>query len=62
MSKGTPRASWVPNLEESHLSGAGLAADNSHFVALPQSHSGVVAVVHLAHSAHTIVQRGAFLE
>ena len=54
----------LPNLDGSHLSGAGLAADNSHFVALPLSHcfsefapsSAVVA--HLAHSVHMTVQRG----
>ena len=28
-----------PSVEESHLSEAGLVTDNSHFVALPQSHS-----------------------
>ena len=39
MSKGIHRASCLPNLEESYLSGAGPAADNSHFVVLPQSHS-----------------------
>ena len=53
MSKGMHRASCSPNLEESHLSDAGLAMDNLHFVALPQSHSsGVcssrVVVVHPA--------------
>ena len=38
-SKGQHKASCSPNLEESQLSVAGLVADISHFVALPQSHS-----------------------
>ena len=39
MSKEIHRACWLPNLEESHLSSAGPAVDNSHFVAFLQSHS-----------------------
>ena len=33
------RIFYSPSLEESHLSDAGPAMDNSHFVVLPQSHS-----------------------
>ena len=39
MCNGQHKASCSPKLEESQLSVAGLAADISHFVALPQSHS-----------------------
>ena len=39
MSKWTHRISYSPTLEKSHLSDAGLAIDNSHFVVLSQSHS-----------------------
>ena len=38
MSEGQHKASCSPNLEESQLSVAGLAANISHFMVLPQSH------------------------
>ena len=55
------RVFYSPTLEESHLSDAGLAMDNLHFVALPQSHSSEFVplgwVVHLAYLACTTIQR-----
>ena len=35
----THRVSYLPSLEDSHLSDTASMADNSHFVALPQPHS-----------------------
>ena len=61
MSKWMHRVSYSPILEESHLSDAGLAMDNSHLVALPLSSrncSSRMVVVHLVHVAHTTIQRG----
>ena len=63
-SKGQPRASCSPNLEESHLSVTGLAAEISHIVAhssvslLPGVCFSRVVMVHPACLSHTTIQRG----
>ena len=63
MSKSKHGVYYSSILEGSHLSDAGPVMDNSHFMALPQSHSSRVCssrvvVVHLVCLACMIVQRG----
>ena len=63
MSEGWHKASCSSNSEESQLSFAGLAVDNLHFVAFPQSYSSLESVrVHLAYLAYMTIWRGVPLQ